>query len=447
MTPAQLINLSKQLKDRPLVAAMKRVWRPSKSFQSTSSESVPLLVGEIATRVNCADFEGLRSPDLVESNAELADFDHIRTVETQKGEASSVYVQDELRTRNGEDGSYRILWVFDGLVELVTHGHGAEVFRGGAKIADMLFEANVPVSTKLYSEVASPGWNRAGLSPLDHNAQKSTIVLECKGSSIVIETRFKTQDFNYLDRGILASAEPWSRFVSSVALNYLFRPATTSAGRKVLVIAFSSVHEPGVFGYNYKAALDPIGANTLFILDDFGDQGAYYLMDHKDTSIFDAVQHLISDIVRDLGVARENIVTIGSSKGGTAAIFHGISAEVGHVYVGAPQTRIGTFVAKPHPNILRFMTGSTSGEAIEYLNRQLFEHVEKAQVLPRIGVVVGSEDHHYKRHALPLADHMNMLNLDLNLEVMPGVPHAKIGPEYRKRLLTYIKKVVAEATV
>lgn len=395
--------------------------------------------GEIINFVNAIDSRSAKSNTIPYwTNRHRTGFDHYRLIRPSD---SGFRIQDTITSGIGKTQKFRMLWVFDNHIDLVVHGQGFEAVIDGIKILDINFEANVSTSTKFYSEFMDQ--DLVDLSPAKRVRydRKTVVVVQFEGAQVSLTTNINSEPFVYRDRGLLTSPEPWSRFVSSVALNYLLLPASSDAGNNILVVAFSAVSGIGDFNFNYRTSLDPTHTNVLYILDDFGDQGSYYLMDHGDHGIFDTVQELIMDIAGKLGVARKNIILIGSSKGGAAAILHGISAGVGHVYVGAPQTRIGSFVSRPHPNILRFMVGAVDMNAVETLDKYLYELVQNTTPMPKISIVVGDADHHYKGHVLPFVDHFKKLNKDIDLEVLPGVPHSEIGLQYRRRLVRYVELV------
>ncbi|MGX9900576.1 hypothetical protein ACW0JT_13005 [Arthrobacter sp. SA17] len=167
------------------------------------------------------------------------------------------------------------------------------------------------------------------------------------------------------------------------------------------------------------------------MLDDFGDQGAYYLADHCDRRIFSSVQALIRRELERLGLNSNDLIMTGSSKGGSAAILHGAAADAGRIIAGAPQVKIGSFLQAPHPNMLNFIMGDTSEESVAALDHLVFDAIEKMQAQTRLSILVGSGDHHYRNHVLPLSSHAEVHGKPLALTVLPGLPHAEIGAVFK----------------
>ena len=233
--------------------------------------------------------------------------------------------------------------------------------------------ADVPLSVSVRRAQKKPtylGWRFPKFGQVE---PADVVRVAFRGRSTQVRTTLRLGDFAYRDRGLADPRQHWRRFERAVGLNYQQVPAKNQAGAKRLVVVFTAVHQPGDFTYNYRATVDQTPFHALYVLDDFGDQGAYYLQDHGDRGIFDTVQALIDSTLQQLGLTPSDLVTVGSSKGGTAALIHGLAAGAGHVFVGAPQTRIGTFVSKPHPNILELMTGGTGPEQVAELDEALYE--------------------------------------------------------------------------
>lgn len=381
-------------------------------------------------------------------NARLVDTVHERTMTVEEVDGSPrIEVCDTITRQAGGDAGYELLWNLGPEVEVVVHGHGFELFHQGAKVMDAMFHADVPLSVSVRRAQTKPthlGWRFPRFGQVE---PASVVRVAFRAASTTVRTSIRLSDFSYRDRGLADPRQHWLHYEKAVGLNYQQVAATSEVGARHLVVAFTAIHQPGDFTYNYRATVDQSPFHALYVLDDFGDQGAYYLQDHGDRGIFHTVQGLIRTTLERLGLTPADLVTVGSSKGGTAALLHGLAAGAGHVFVGAPQTRIGSFVAKPHPNILRLMTGGTGPEEVAELDRALYDLATAAvptgsrgpEALPTdVAIVVGDADHHYQRHVLPFVEHLRGLGSDATLVVLPGLRHADIGPVYRKSLQAFL---------
>jgi hypothetical protein len=376
------------------------------------------------------------------STGRLKDTVHTREVDiTEPGGVPRIDITDTVVSTGTH--TYDLLWNLGPEVEPVIHGQGFELFHAGRKVMDLHFEADVATTVSLHHGETTPkylGWRFPRFGEV---LAVPTVRIRFEGSNATLKTRIRLADFTYLDRGLSGANSGWRRTQGGQNLNYLAVAAKTAEGTKRLAVVFSAIHQPGDFTYNYKHSLDPTGVNALYILDDFGDQGAYYLADHGNRSIFDAVQALIKSELLRLGLDATDLITAGSSKGGTAAILHGAAAGAGQIIVGAPQVSIGTFLKEPHPNILRFITGSASSEAAECLDELVFRAVDSLGSQTEMSIVVGDKDHHYRHHVRPLHEYAKSRNVAIDLTVLPGLPHSEIGSVYKNFLTQRVEHELA----
>jgi len=417
--------------------------------------SIPRAGGELDTVTMTADEVRDDGFTVTGRNARLADTVHERTLTVEEVDGvPRVDVVDRITRTLERDAAYELLWNIGPDVDVVAHGHGFELYHRGTKLLDAMFRAEVPLSVSVHRAQTRPthlGWR----FPMFGQVEPADVVrVAFRGRSTTVRTSLRLADFHYRDRGLADRGHGWQRFEGAVGLNHLLVPATNPAGARRLVVVFTAVHQPGDFTYNYRATVDQTPFHALYVLDDFGDQGAYYLQDHGDRAIFDTVQALVASTLERLGLAAADLVTVGSSKGGAAAILHGLAAGAGEIFVGAPQTRIGSFVSRPHPNILELMTGGTGAEQVAELDAAMYDLATEASrlrpdgvVAPRVTIVVGDVDHHYNGHVLPFVEHLRALGEEPALIVLPGLRHADIGAVYRDALLTFLTSLDAGSAV
>lgn len=127
--------------------------------------------------------------------------------------------------------------------------------------------------------------------------------------------------------------------VSNNGIRYCFKKAKFKNKDKLIVIfsAFSSDRAK----YNYINTLSLFDCNKLYILDDYGSKGSYYLGLNGMLDIETSVVSLISNIMHENNILFKNVISVGSSKGGTAALYYGMKYNYGNIIVGAPQYKIG----------------------------------------------------------------------------------------------------------
>ena len=125
-------------------------------------------------------------------------------------------------------------------------------------------------------------------------------------------------------------------------IRYIFDKAQLNNKNKLIVIfsAFST----NIPKYNYVYFFKTIDCNKLFILDDYGEKGSYYLGLNGNLEIESSVMSLITKIMSENDIKLKDVIAVGSSKGGSAALYFGFKYRFGNVIAGAPQYRIGSYL-------------------------------------------------------------------------------------------------------
>ena len=176
-----------------------------------------------------------------------------------------------------------------------------------------------------------------------------------------------------------------------------------------LVIVFAGMNPvpPTPARYSYLRTLTPVVRNKLFILDDYGPRGCYYLGKDRVLDFEASVTALIRSVVADLGIELSDITACGSSKGGFASLYYGFKYGFGRVIAGGPQTRLGNYLTSRHgtfDNILVWVAGERSEGARLWLNSLLYDVVRGSPHRPDVDLHVGRGDYHLPNHVRPLID-------------------------------------------
>lgn len=365
---------------------------------------------------------------------------HERRVSVSK-EFSQIEISDHLQSEH--TNKYECMWNLGVDVDVVTHGNGFELFRGSKKVADVLIETTVPVHISVHKGEMKPkplGWN---FPKFGESQPTNAVMVTFKGQDVSAKTTIRLRDFRYKDRGLANRESGWLESKTSPKLNYLLEKPK-SPSRKLAVI-FSALASAGDFSYNYRRSIGVSDTNVLYILDDFGDQGSYYWLQRGQESVYDSVQALIRTIMTELEIEDSSDVSMfGTSKGGTAALLHGAGLGVGAVFIGAPQVKVGSFLETPHPNILDYMCRGASRSHAVALDKRFIEKLDSFSSLPPVHQIVGSEDHHYKKHALHLHDYLLNRSAASELDVVEGSPHSEIGLLYGRLLPKVLRSITSD---
>jgi teichoic acid transport system permease protein len=220
-----------------------------------------------------------------------------------------------------------------------------------------------------------------------------------------------------------------------VELKYIFEKKKLIGKNKLVVVlsAFSPKDSSVKATYNYNRHLKNLNTNKLFILDNYGpnERGCYYLGQNRDFIIEKSVYSLIEKTRKECNIKKKDVVIVGSSKGGWAALYYGIKYEYGHVIAGAPQTLLGNYLVY-HNQYLRYIAGGTTVEDVEYLNNLLYGL--KFSNKTKINIHVSRNDTHYINHVIPFANHLKNNNIDFILDIDGYNGHSKTGDYFGKYL-------------
>ena len=88
----------------------------------------------------------------------------------------------------------------------------------------------------------------------------------------------------------------------------------------------------------------------------------------------ESICDLIDRTASELGVDRGNVITVGSSMGGWAALYFGARVGAGDAIVGEPQTLLGSYLCGPAFHTLaEHIAGGSSPEDSDFLDAILFD--------------------------------------------------------------------------
>jgi len=166
-----------------------------------------------------------------------------------------------------------------------------------------------------------------------------------------------------------------------------------------LIISFSGFPGNGVARYNYIRTLKNCNAHQLFILDDFGykKRGSYYLGEDGNWFIPQQLEELVKHIQSKTNTKR--LITIGSSKGGTAALYYGIKLYGDACVIGAPQYWLGDYLnTDKHSAILRGIMGNCDESSVKKLNELMKECIHSGDRKLQVYIHYSPNEHTYPEH-------------------------------------------------
>lgn len=237
----------------------------------------------------------------------------------------------------------------------------------------------------------------------------------------------------YLKNYIRKYEKNWD--VEGVSLKYLLEKHHS---RRIVVVfsGFSGHHVKGK--YNYIRTLSCIKDNKLFILDDFGYEnvGSYYLGNHcslyDNGGVISLIKHCIDK------TKAEEIVFLGSSKGGSAALYYGLKMGANVIICGSPQYNIGDYLHENdyHKSIFNEIVSGEKNRA--WLNNLIRNEIKTSNGVEKIFLMYSSKEESYEQDISKLLIDLNEAHLDVETTDVKYENHSEIAkffPGYIRELL------------
>ncbi|GLF89974.1 hypothetical protein Saga11_12330 [Bacillus safensis] len=230
-------------------------------------------------------------------------------------------------------------------------------------------------------------------------------------------------------------------FKGEVDVKYLFKKGEDTDVLTVVFSGFSTEGKPPL--YNYIRTLEGFTCNTLFILDDFGCRGSYYLCKQRDFSIERSVISLIHTIAKEHSVKK--IISCGSSKGGYASLYYSLKYGFDAAICWSPQYYLGDYLIstknKNMNEVGEFMAGGCFQDDKLYLNSILRDIIVNSAHTPELYIHLGEGEIHYTHHVKPMIEDLKNSNRQYELDLGPYNSHsdvAKFFPEFLRKNIARI---------
>lgn len=133
----------------------------------------------------------------------------------------------------------------------------------------------------------------------------------------------------------------------------------------------------------------------------------------------------------------ERLTFVGSSKGGTCALYYGLKYQVDEIIAGACQFYIGDYVTKETDSnvYFRMMGRSVDNEGISCLN-SVMENCISGFIgrLPHILILCSLQDSTYKNHIVPLMNCLHSNHISFEFVEAFYQRHSEVGHDFKKLL-------------
>lgn len=191
--------------------------------------------------------------------------------------------------------------------------------------------------------------------------------------------------------------------------------------------------------YNYIKGLMGYKADKLFLLDDFGVKGSYLLYEDGQEHPQRLTIGLIEQILQTKKY--DTVITVGTSKGGTCAIYYGLEFNVNYILSGACQYNLGSYLHRvDHEDIFKGMMGQNAGqEEADLLNRIMPCQLEMySNTKAYLYNIYSEKELTYQRQIIDLNNKLEECNISHENIVLDFENHDDVGIHF----LTYIHSIL-----
>lgn len=366
------------------------------------------------------------------------------TLDVDSPEEGDLQISDAISS--DQRHTYKFCWHIGSEIIPYVRGSFIEFYSKNTqeKIAEMEWTGETASTIHVVNGQRHPrvqGWQ---FPLMGEKTPTYSVEIEFEGRSISVEWTLRVNDFVLRNHGMNPFNPEWKTFYGEKPVHYLLEMPDNNQNPESLAIVFSGVNSVGDFPLNYRESFASFKGAVLYVLDDFGRQGTYYLSSSRNLAEFRAVQGLLKSVISELGITTDEVTTFGYSKGGTSALLHGVTLGVSDVFAGAPQYLIGNFLKKSYSEVLQYISGGVSKGDIHWANKIALNILSSAVRSTQIHVVVGLADSHYREHAIPLIDDARSLGYQAKLLTIPGATHSEFRTCFREIIRTWIEADVSE---
>lgn len=173
-----------------------------------------------------------------------------------------------------------------------------------------------------------------------------------------------------------------------------------------LIVVFSGFLNAKPGNYDFGNALNDCPCDVIWINDDFQGMYTYYMCINRDFCVENAVQEFIRFKLAELGLTSEQMTVTGYSKGGSAALYHGLKYGVKNIVITVPQINVGSYVNKNWQFVAKHMLGDNyNNDDIAFLDNTMVNLLKQDTLIKRnIYLLTSEADVQYPTEIAPYLD-------------------------------------------
>lgn len=225
--------------------------------------------------------------------------------------------------------------------------------------------------------------------------------------------------------GYLTAQDSTIQCDNSEDIHYLFEKVDNSDHLIVSFHGFNTVFYQT--SYENMGILKNVNASKLFLLDDYDINGRIYLDKNRKDSLQQNISSLILDISSELGIQKENIIMLGASKGGTAAIYYGMRLSVGNIIAMSPPIYLSIWKSwKPYSQVFYKNIPGNCVDDDMYMDSILENIVLQNDKSTLLHFLCISNDIYFKGYFKKFENFLNAQNISYEITLKEGDGHSDL---------------------
>lgn len=182
-----------------------------------------------------------------------------------------------------------------------------------------------------------------------------------------------------------------------VELDYKF--SLPKRDRRHLIVVFSGGF---VGGYDFDGtSFTRLGCSILWIRD---KQNSYYIQRNGNNVFERGVQDLIAKKAVDFGIKRDQITLLGTSKGGAAALYHGLKYNYSNIVASVPRIYPARGNLDLRESIVKGILGNLDEDSIREFDSRISDLLQLSDNRKNLYIFSSPDDEQYKTEILPNLD-------------------------------------------
>ncbi|MFJ8355604.1 hypothetical protein ACIQ69_19875 [Bacillus paramycoides] len=190
-------------------------------------------------------------------------------------------------------------------------------------------------------------------------------------------------------------------------------PIQNFKGERKLLVIFQSLGNENSddarhrYPYTLIDGLKFYNCRKIYIKDDIGHVGSYYLGLNGKFDVRDAVLEFLKLKINEYKILKEDIIFFGPSKGGYAALNFGYELGVKNILTAVPQYHLYNFIEQYKSFLTYILPETITEETKAFYNNYLGNVIKNSRYTPNIYLITSRHDNLYDDHILPLVEAIN----------------------------------------